>query len=155
MPSLDGQTLQKLLSSLNQNPSNAPSFQGLAQPGQAPQDLAALLSNVARQSSQPQPQHQQPTGYQQSPATPSQGYPPYQGGQPQQQPQQAYPAQLSPTSATSFANNPAFARLLNRTQQGSPTPGGPQYQSMQPQQPPPQQPQNVQDIMAQLAKYGR
>ena len=83
---LDGPALQKLLASLSQNPQNQQTQQQQS-PGasqqhpQLPQDLASLLSSVARQTPQ-----QQSSGYQQ-PSTPGQGYP-YQAPPQQQQQQQ-------------------------------------------------------------------
>ncbi|KAL9126527.1 MAG: hypothetical protein Q9217_004431 [Psora testacea] len=150
--SLDAAALQKLLSSMNQNQASAQHPQA-PQQGQPPQDLAALLSSVARQTPQ-QPQHQQ--GYQQPPhPPPSQGYP-YQSAPQQQQ----YPQPNTPDPNQPYATNQALSQLLNRPpQQGIPSQQGapPSYQTMplpqqQQHQQSPQQ-QNVQDIMAQLAKY--
>ena len=150
--SLDGPALQKLLGSLNQTPQNqqqqAP--QGPPQQqSQLPQDLAALLSSVTRQT----PQQQSP-GYQQPP-TPTQGYP-YQIP-PQQQ--QQYPQQGQQGPNSGYANNQVLSQLLSRVppQPGAlgsqPQGGQPTYQGISPQQQQPVQQQNVQDIMAQLAKY--
>jgi len=162
---LDGPGLQKLLGALNQNPQSPhnpqppQAYQGLQHPqnpqypqhpqqSQAPQqpaqnqDLATLLSTVARQ----QPQQQQQQGY------PNRG--------PPQQPYQQPGAQAPNTN---LANNPALAQLLNRPQPGiqpqhgmQPQQGYQQLQDMPPQhqQQQMQQP-NVQDVMAQLANYQR
>ncbi|KAG8529244.1 uncharacterized protein KY384_005879 [Bacidia gigantensis] len=132
---LDGPALQKLLGSLNQNPSNPQQYQGNPQPGQAPQDLAALLSSVARQT--PQQQQNQQQGYQ-LPQTPTQGY---QYQNPPQH-QQFPPQSLTQPGIVATARSSTTTR--KPPQQG--------YQAIPPPQQPPQQ-QNVQDIMAQLAKY--
>lgn len=150
--SLDSQTLQKLLSSLHQGAGNSSQYQGSPQQGQPPQDLAALLSNVARQT----PQAQQ-GGYPQPP-TPTQSYPPPYQTQQQPPPQQhqQYPQQSQQATANPFTSNPALAQLLSRAQPNGQQAGN-QYQGVphqqQQQQPQAQQSQNVQDIMAQLAKY--
>ncbi|MDI1485039.1 MAG: nuclear polyadenylated RNA-binding protein 3 [Ramalina farinacea] len=159
LSSLDGPSLQRLLSSLNQSNPAQPQQQSSQQPDQAPQDLASLLSSVARQT----PSHaQQQSGYQQPPPQqqqqPSQGYPyPNQ----QQYPQQPQQQQQQPNHQAYANNNPAAHKALSQLlgqaqQQGGPYQGGGmqspngQQQHQQSQQ---MQPQNVQDIMAQLAKY--
>ena len=131
---LDGQTLQKLLTSVSQTSQisqNNHSFHATPQPGGGP-DLAAILSGVSRQQG-PQQAHQQQSSYAQI--------------SPPGLPQQAYQQHGSQHSGYSF--------------------GGPQQQQY-PQQPPQNfqgsqptqlgvQPQqaNVQEIMAQLARYGQ
>ncbi|KAL9099917.1 MAG: hypothetical protein Q9163_004644 [Psora crenata] len=155
--SLDAATLQKLLSSMNHNQPSVQQPQA-PQQGQPPQDLAALFNSVAGQTPQP-PQAQQ--GYQ-PPPPPNQGYP-YQAP-PQQQ--QQYPHPTPPGPVHPYANGQALSQLLNRPpQQSMPSQQGAtsyqalpqqqqqQQQQQQHQQQPPPQPQNVRDIMAQLAKY--
>ena len=152
--SLDGPALQKLLGSLNQIPQHQQqqATQGpTQQQSPLPQDLATLLSSVARQTPQ-----QQPPGYQQPP-TPTQGYP---YPTPSQQQQQQYPLQNQSGSNSGYANNQALSQLLSRVSPQSGTPvsqaQGSQttFQGITPQQhQQPVQQQNVQEIMAQLAKY--
>lgn len=126
--SMDGPALQKLLSTMQQNP-QTPHTPQSSQPPLTP-DLASLLGNVGRQELPPQ----------------QQGYPyPQQNQHPQQQQQNAYGAAAPPNQA--FAQNPAFASILanagNRQAQqqglGQHTQAGQQ--------------QNVQNIMEQLAKW--
>ena len=129
--SLDGPALQKLLGAMAQTPQSplTPQQPPRPQPSQEPappQTLASLLRSVASQQ-----QSQQ--GYQYS-------------GAPQQAPQQqnTYP---SPAPNPSFANNTALSSLLNNA--GSRLPP----QGLPPQQQQPGHPQNVQNVMHQLAQW--
>lgn len=152
---LDGPALQKLLASMSQNPqaSQNPQIpQNSVLSGQNP-DLAAILSNVTRQQFAPSgppvqgyPQQPQqgylPTslpqqGYLQQNSPPS-GYPPY-GSSP---PQQPYPQNNNQASNHNFQNN----QLPHIGMQQA------NHQQQQQQQ---QTPPNVQEIMAQLARYGQ
>ena len=134
--SMDGPSLQKLLSSMAQNqqaPRNPLSPQSAGQPGP---DLSALLSSVASQQGKQPGMQQQP--YQPQGGPPA-GYPAY-GPSPPQQYQQGN----GQMPGNPLQNNPALSQLLSNRQMQ------PGLQS--PNQQPPQQ-QNVQDIMAQLARY--
>ena len=150
---LDGPALQKLLASMSQNSQASQLPQNLqtsALPGQNP-DLAAILSSVTRQQAPPsatplqgyqQPPSQgylqqgtQQQGYQQQrPQQP--GYPPYSGS-----PQPPYPQNNNQAPHNNFQNHPVAEF---GTQQVT------RQQQQQQQQPP-----NVQEIMAQLARYGQ
>ena len=150
--SLDGPALQKLLSAMQHSP------QGQAQSGPGPHagpgpspvsaqpsptgapDLAALLGSVTKQTQQQRPGPPQQPGF------------PY-AGTPQQQPQ--IPTLQQPYG---FGAPPPYAQ--QQQQQPTPQPGQPPmgYPAQQPQQP--QQgtgqqpsPQQVQNIMAQLARW--
>lgn len=132
--SLDGPALQKLLGAMGQNPQTPQTPQTPSHPQPPPppnqqrpgptQDLASLLKSVAQQ--QPQPQQQ---GY-------SYGLPPQQ--------QNTY---QPPTPTQGYANMQGQQPYGGRP----PTQGMPQ-QYGQPGQAP-QQNVNVQDMLAQLAKY--
>lgn len=124
--SLDGPSLQKLLGAMAQSPQTSPNAQR-AQPSQQPvqsQNLASLLSSVARQQVLPQ-----------------QGYP-YNTASQQQQ-------YAGPVTNPSFADNPALSSLLSNANGRN----VPQALPTQQHQQQPGQQQSVQDIMAQLARY--
>ena len=124
---LDGPALQNLLGAMSRTPQTPTTPQQYPQASPHPnqsQNLASLLHSVARQ----QPVQQ---GYQ------------YGQGQPQQQQHNAFSA---PTPQSPFANNPAFSSLMNN---GG---GRPPSQGVSPQQQPAEQ-QNLQSMLAQLAKY--
>lgn len=125
--SLDGPSLQKLLTSMTQNPHLAQT--PLANPnGQGP-DLSALLQSV-----QNRPQGTNQPVFNQQPLTNS-GYPSYGSPPPQ------YAQAGGPAGATGMQNNPALSQLLINAS------------SRPPQVAQSQQQQNVQDIMAQLSRY--
>ena len=143
---MDGQSLQKLLASIAGQPQQSPqspfSAQTTPQSAGAP-DLSALLSSMASQQGRQQTVPQQAFPQQ---GTPSQGFPAY--GFP---PQQQYQQMNGPPNASNFQNNPALSQFLQNASnrpmsQGLP---GPNQVPQQHQQ----QQQNVQDIMAQLARY--
>ncbi|KAL6721084.1 nuclear polyadenylated RNA-binding protein 3 [Lecanora helva] len=156
--SLDGPALQKLLGAMSQqqtpqtpsNPHQSPHPQQ-QQPAQQ-QDLSSLLQSVSRQQPMMQQNQQQPQQPQQPQqayqAPPQQGYQ-YGGGPPQQQQQQnAYGA---PHPNHQYGGNPAFSPQ-NANFAGRPPPQGYPPQQQQQQHQPPQQ-NNVQDMLAQLARY--
>lgn len=139
--SLDGPSLQKLLSSMAQNqqsPQNPMHPQAMPPSGPSP-DLSALLSSVASQQHRPQGGPQSPFG--QHGPSPG-GYPPY-GGNAHPQ----FPPPNGQAASPPIPNNTALSQLLMSTANRGPQPG---LQSPGAQQ---QQQQNVQDIMTQLARY--
>ena len=128
---LDGPALQNLLGAMSRTPQTPSTPQQYPQASPHPnqsQNLASLLHSVARQ----QPLQQ---GYQYGP------------GQPQQQQQQQHNTFSAATPNSPFANNQAFASLMNN---GG---GRPPSQGMSPQQQQPVEQQNLQSMLAQLAKY--
>ena len=127
---LDGPALQNLLGAMSRTPQTPSTPQQYPQASPHPnqsQNLASLLHSVARQ----QPLQQ---GYQYGP------------GQPQQQ-QQQHNTFSAATPNSPFANNQAFSSLMNN---GG---GRPPSQGMSPQQQQPVEQQNLQSMLAQLAKY--
>ena len=140
--SMDGPSLQRLLTSMTQNQQGPQSPMGqLQNPNQGPTpDLSVLLSSVNQQMKQPGGPHQ-PYQHQ---VPPSHGYPPYVN-----QPPGQYPPPSVPGPNPMMQNNPALSQFLNGPQNRQGQPGMHQPNQSYPQQ----QPQNVQDIMAQLARY--
>lgn len=155
LSTLDGPALQKLLASMSQNPQASQPPQNLqapALPGQNP-DLAAILSSVTRQQFTPLGQPLQ--GYpQQQQQQQQQGYlqtGPQQQGYPQQRPQQPGYSPYGSSAQQPYPQN-NNQTPHNNYQTNQVTQLGMQPLNQQQQQPPPP---NVQEIMAQLARYGQ